>query len=256
VPSVTIDRIDALRRHIADAVTQTTRGSMLPEQQQDAMLAQACHESCDLLSDWLEGPPLEPPRETNRTQVREFIRDQQQFAEFLSPLFADALKRARSGDPDPAPGAKPDDLVAEARREVAQAVRSASATARRHPRLTPRDLFQVSAENVSKLRKQVCELANQSRQAIESDARRARDATESDARRASWKRKALKALGTVGNVLLSLSVGLTVAALGAQMNHEIATVAHSAQIVIVHNVAVHAQPGVTVGPPRAGPQLR
>lgn len=50
--SVTFDRIEALRRHIADAVTLTSGRSTLPDQEQDRILEQACGEACELLRDW------------------------------------------------------------------------------------------------------------------------------------------------------------------------------------------------------------
>ena len=54
--SVTIDRIDGVRRDIADAVNRTAPGSTLPEPEQERLLAQACTETCQLLTDWADSP--------------------------------------------------------------------------------------------------------------------------------------------------------------------------------------------------------
>jgi hypothetical protein len=260
---MTIDRIEALRRHIAEAVIQTTDDSLLPPERQDMILRQACRESCDLLSDWLKDPPAEPQGGASRVQVREFLRDQQQFAEFLSPLFADALVQARivraAVEADSGQAAKDQPAkdqpakdqaakktaedVATAREEVDRAVRGALATARRRPRMTVGGVFQAAQDNVSGLRAQVCELAKPPA-----------EAKEADARRAAWRRRARKTLQIVKNVLVTLSLSVVTAAITPQLSHDAVMVGHGAQMIIVHEMAAQAQPGVPVAPPRAGLQ--
>jgi hypothetical protein len=258
VPSMTIDRIEALHRHIAEAVIQTTEHSTLPPEQQDMILRQACRESCDLLSDWLKNPPAGPQGEASRVRIREFLRNQRQLAEFLNPLFADALVQARTvraaaeADSGKAAKDKPaedraakktaDDL-ATARKEVDQAVRGALATARRHPRMTAGDVFQVAQDNVSGLRDQVCELA-----------KRPAEAKEADAGRAVWRRRARKTLQIVKKVLITLTLSVVTAAITPQLSQDATVVAHVAQTIIVHEVAAQARPGLPVAPPHAGLQ--
>ena len=256
--SVTVDRIDALRRHIADAVTQTSRSSTLPEPEQDRILQQACAEACELLGDWLGSQPLRPP-EASDVPVRELLRDQQQFADFLSPLFADALERTAesvmrlSGDgrDDPAGTTKAahDAIVQAAHEEVAKAVRAASATARRFPRMRTGQLFQLTTKNVGTLTGQVCGLAAQLSKA------RAGGQPPGSADR--LRQKARKLLPAVGKFLLGLSVSLVLTTAGPQqVVQNVAAWTHGVPVVMAHYLAAAAQPGVTIAPPNAGLQPR
>jgi hypothetical protein len=240
VAGVTIDRIDALRRHIADAVTQTSPLSTLPGQEQDRILAQTCGEACELLGDWLVSQEAEVPATANEVPIRELLQNRQQFTEFLSPLFADALKRAsRDRLDNPA-------IVKAAHDEVARAVQAVAATARRHPRMNSRQTFRVATENVGKLKAEVCHLAAQ-----------LSSARKDDARRAVWKRRAVKALKIVGGFLLTLTVSLTLSVAGPrQVSQNLSVWMHGVQVVMAHDLALQAQPGVTIAPPHAGPQLR
>ena len=74
--SVTIDRIDGVRRDIADAVNRTAPGSTLPEPEQERLLAQACTETCALLTDWADSPQWEDlrPERMGRCARRSRIR--------------------------------------------------------------------------------------------------------------------------------------------------------------------------------------
>lgn len=255
--SVTIDRIDALRRHIADAVTQTAPRSTLPEQEQERILEQACGEACELLEDWLAGQPAETAAAAHGVPIREFLKDQQHFTEFLGPLFADALKRAAGHPPDD-PHATA--IVKEAHDEVARAVRAASATARRHPRMRDQQVFEVAIERVGKLRHEVCGLADQlgcDQQAADRQAPDAASRAADAAERGVWKRRAVKALKAVSGFLLSLTVSLAVSVAGPQQaGQNLSAWMRGVEVVMAHDLAVQAQPGVTIAPPHAGPHLR
>lgn len=256
--SVTIDRIDALRRHIADAVTQTSKRSTLPEQEQDRILEQACAEACELLGDWLGSQEAGGPA-ADDIPVCELLRDQQHFTDFLSPLFADAMMRARdsmqlaSGDSEGDSAA----IVKAAHGEVARAVRAASATARRFPRMRSGQLFRAATENVGTLKAQVCDLAVQL-----SDARmlaaQVSHASEHAAGNAGRPRRmARKVLPKVGKFLLGLSVSLALSVAGPQqVIQNVSAWTHGVPVVMAHYLAATAEPGVTIAPPRAGPALR
>jgi hypothetical protein len=254
VASVTIDRVDALRRHIADAVTQTSGLSTLPEQEQDRILEQACGEACELLRDWLASQQAVASRAAANAPLRDFFKDQPGFADFLSPLFADALKRAAG---DSAPGAAE---MATAREAAARAVKEAAATARRHPRMRSQDIFEVAVKRVRDLQGEVCKLADQLRGARLDGERVAAGKAEpaaGDARHRVWRRKALKILKTVGTILLPLSVSLALSVGGPRQAVQNASAwTNAARVVIIHDLAAHAQPGVRIAPPHAGPQVR
>jgi hypothetical protein len=252
--SVTIDRIDALRRHIADAVTQTSERSTLQQQEQDRILEQACGEACELLGDWLGSQVARSPA-ADDIPVRELSRDQQQFTDFLSPLFADFMKRARGDSKDDSAA-----IVQAASDEVARAAREMAATARRHPRMRSQQIFEVAAKRVGDLKGEVCKLADQLRrvrQEAERPAADNADAPADDARRSALRRKAVRVLRTVGAVLLPISVSLVFSAAGPQqVAHNVSAWTNAAEVLVVHDLAIHAQPGIKMAPPHAGPQLR
>ena len=62
--------IEAVQRRIYEALAQTAAGSLLTEEEQDRLLAQACAESCAVLGSWLDavrerlqrGPEVQSPR--------------------------------------------------------------------------------------------------------------------------------------------------------------------------------------------------
>jgi hypothetical protein len=250
--TVTGDRVDAVRRHVADAVTQTSAASTLPEAEQDRLLEQACVESCALLRDWLDSQESLALPAAADVPLREVLKDHEQLSEFLSPLFADALDRAAEASDDRAA------TVRKARAEVTRAVREARANARRHPRWTTRQLRQITIDNVQKLRNEVCQLAQQlatlrqERLALQSASGR-----EQEARGRVWRRRAVKALKVVSGFMLPLAVSLLLSVGGPhQASQNISTWAHAAQVVVTHDLAVHAQPGVSIAPRPGGPAVR
>jgi vacuolar-type H+-ATPase subunit H len=250
--AITTDRIDAVRRHVADAVTQTSAASTLPEPEQDRLLEQALAESCELIGDWLDSQRSLALPATADVPLREVLKDHEQLSQFLSPLFADALERAEPASDDHAA------TVRQAREEVSRAVRDARATARRHPRMTTGQLRQVATDNVQKLRNEVCQLAQRfAAHRQESLAQQPASGTEDGARRGSWRRRAVKALKAVSGFMLPLAVSLMFTVSGPhQAGQNISTWAHAAQVVVTHDLAVHAQPGVTLAPRPGGPSLR
>jgi len=245
--TITTDRIDAVRRHVADAVTQTSDASTLPEQEQDRLLEQACAESCELIGDWLDSEASLALPAAADVPLREVLKDHEQLSKFLSPLFADALERAGAASDDRAA------TVQKARAEVTRAVRAATATARRHPRLTTGQLRQITTDNVRKLRNEVCQLA---RQFAIRRAQQSASASEEEARGRSWRRRAIKALKAVSNLMVPLAVSLLFSVGGPhQAGQNVSAWAHAAHVV-THDLAVHAQPGVSIAPRPSGPALR
>jgi hypothetical protein len=257
VASVTFDRVEALRRHIADAVTLTSDRSTLPDQEKDRILEQACGEACDLLDDWHDRQEAMAGRAAPDVPLRDIIADQQEFADFLSPLFADALERAadRSADSDSS-------TLAAAHGEAVAAIAAAAVTARRHPRMRAQDVFEIAVKRVGDLQGEVCKLADQLREArLDAERQGAGPADQAgqqaaSARRSAWRRRAVKTLKTVGAFLLPLTVSLVFSAAPQQAAQNVSAWTHAAQVVIAHELAASAQPGVRIAPPQAGPHLR
>ena len=133
--SVTIDRIDGVRRDIADAVNRTAPGSTLPEAEQDRLLEQACAETCALLTDWAASPQWQDLGPAQDVLLREALQDQEGFGQLLGPLFGDALERILPAGADGA-GQRAERLST-ARAEAERAVRGAVATSRRYPERPP-----------------------------------------------------------------------------------------------------------------------
>jgi hypothetical protein len=250
--AITTDRIVAVRRHVADAVTQTSDASTLPKAEQDRLLEQALAESCELIGDWLGSQPSLAHPAAADVPLRAVLKDHEQLSELLSPLFADALERVGVAGDDRAA------TVRQAREEVSRAVRDATATARRHPRMTAGQLRQVATDNVQKLRDEVCRLAQHSAtRRLGKQAEESASGIEEEARGRSWRRKAVTALKAVSGCMLSLTVSLLLTVSGPhQAGQNISTWAHAAQVVVTHDLAVHAQPGVTLAPRPGGPSLR
>lgn len=180
--SVTIDRIDGVRRDIADAVNRTAPGSTLPEPEQERLLAQACTETCALLTDWAGSPQWQDLRPERDGVLREALQDQEQFGALLGPLFGDAIERTLSGGGGAEERAE---RLNAARAEAERAVRGALASSRRYPRLRCAQLVETALDRVGKLRGEICALAGElgsarqeAGQSAASAARRAEQAAE------------------------------------------------------------------------------
>jgi hypothetical protein len=250
--TITTDRIDAVRRHVADAVTQTSPASTLPELEQDRLLEQACAESCELIGDWLDSQQSLALPAAADVPLHEVLKDHEQLSEFLRPLFADVLERAGAASDDRAV------TVQKARAEVTRAVRAATAAARRHPRLSTGQLRQMTTDNVQKLRNEVCQLAQRfATRREEGLAQQSASGSEEEARGRSWRRRAVKALKAVSNLMVPLAVSPLLTVSGPhQAGQNVSAWAHAAQVVVTHDLAVQAQPGVSIAPRPSGPTLR
>ena len=248
--SVTIDRIDGVRRDIADAVNRTAPGSTLPESEQERLLAQACTETCALLTDWADSPQWQDLHPERDGVLREALQDQEQFGELLGPLFGDAIERALSGgDGDEGRAER----LNAARAEAERAVRGALASSRRYPRLRCEQLVEAAVERVGKLRGEICALAEE----LGGARQEAGQSAALAARRAGRLRKARSSLVKAGGFLLSLSVSLTMSVAGpGQVLHDLSAWTDQVKVVMVHDLAAQAQPGIRVAPPASGPRLR
>jgi hypothetical protein len=273
VAAVTIDRVAGVRADIAAAVNQTLPSSTLPAAEQDRMLEQACGEACGLLTDCLAGPaPAAGPADD--APFGDLLRDREftgQLGEFLGPLFADALDRsaaalaARGHGPAPGAAADPAAGLTAARAEAAELLKRAAATGRRLPRLRRGQVIEVAAQRIGMLRDEACQLTAQLRAAREQDARqqdagpagagRAGDAA-AQARRARLRRGAVATLKRAGVFFLGLMVSLSVSVAGPQQaGANLSAWTHGVEVVVAHDLAALAQPGLAVSPPSAGPHL-
>lgn len=231
VTHLTIELIAKVQADVIEAVAKSTPDSTLPEPEQDRLLAQACIESCELLTIWLNDSWWDRDGQTDHSFIREFVPAQDEFARFLGPNLKAALTRARQHGVSVS-----DSTVDEARQKVA-------ATIGRYPRMRRGELFEVAKRRVADLREEVCELASEAAGAV---------------RTAAWRKKTRKTLGKVSGVLLAIVLAMAGAGPGAA-EHNIAewgdAAIHAVEVITVHHLAHQAQPGVRVTPPRAGPRI-
>lgn len=252
--------VEAVRRDIYSALAKTSPSSTLPPAEQDALLAQACAEACDVLGRWLASTSweaLRPSALAGPRPLAEAVASWEQMRPFLSPV-RDALHRVSAAERDagapPDPGAYVDGLI-----------KSATYTARRQRRLTRQDLYQEADVRLRNLREQSCQVASD----FKADAaQRARAGAEAAARRDGDEKRharralARKVLGTVATTLLTLTLAMASASPAAVRSnmpawgHDAAQVVASAEVLLVHNVAHAAAPGVSIAPPRLGPRVR
>jgi hypothetical protein len=278
VAAVTIDRVAGVRADIAAVVNQTLPGSTLPAAEQDRMLEQACGEACGLLTDCL-ARPARAAGPADDAPFGALLRDREftgQLSEFLGPLFADALDRsaaalaARGHGPAPGAAADPAAGLTAARAEAAELLKRAAATGRRLPRLRRGQVIEVAAQRIGMLRDEACQLTAQLRAARQQDTReqdaRPQDATPAgaggsgdaaaQARRARLRRGAVATLRRAGVFFLGLMVSLSVSVAGPQQaGADLSAWTHGVEVVVAHDLAALAQPGLAVSPPSAGPHL-
>ena len=224
---VTIERIAAVQAHIVETVARTTPSSVLPESEQDRLLAQSCAETCDLLNDWLADPFWERLQSLGDGPVRESVPSQREFTQFLGPSLKDAMVQARERGitiPDP------DSLVDEARQQVV-------ATTRRYPRLRRQQLFSQARDRVERLRDEVCKLVGIANRESPHDP--------------FWRRAARKTLSKLPDVLLAVALALVAPAAITTAQSGI----HAVEVMTVHHVAAQVQPAVPVAPPQTGPRV-
>jgi hypothetical protein len=227
--NVSLDEIEAVRRHIADALLASSARSTLPEEKQDELLAQACAESCDILDRWVNSGAWEGLRPAGRGPIADLIPDWRHVRPFLEPLGATLTRvsERRPGDSE-----RPE--IGDPEAYINQLISQAEATARRHRRFDREELFQQATDRIKVLRSSVCGAATDFAKG-----------SKTRARRRALARSALKA---AAGFLLSAALivgGVTPEALA----HEVV------KVVFVHHAAQTAQPAVRVAPPQLGPQL-
>jgi hypothetical protein len=235
--------VEAARHDIYGALAKTSPSSTLPADAQDALLAQACAEACDVLGRWLASSSWEAFRPTApaaRRPLADAIADWEQMRPFLAPV-RETLSRIsgqESGDGAPAdPEVYIDELI-----------KSATFTARRHRRLSRQDLYQDAGDRLRKLQEQACEIASEFRAAT---AKR-----ESGEKRHERWRLARKVLGTVATTLLGITLAMAGASPAAVHANMPAWGHDTVQVLFVHHVAHTAVPTVSIAPPRLGPRVK
>jgi hypothetical protein len=232
---ISAGRIEAVRLHIYDALAQTSERSVLPEKDQDRLLAQACAEACDVLARWLESPEWKAQCPAGRAPIADAIPEWERVKPFLDPLretLAAIAERQKDlpviqeiGDPD---------------RYIDRIVEAAEETARRYRRYDRQALFKTATDRVSDLRTEVCELAGD---------------LKSQTTRTERRKKARSVLGKVAGLLLTLSLTMAGAS-PATMAQNVPAWGHEAvKVLFVHHIAETAQPQVRMAPPQLGPQV-
>ena len=78
--------IETVQRHIYDALAQTSERSTLPGAEQDRLLAQACAEACDVLTNWLASPEWAALCPSGRGPIADAIPEWERVKPFLDPL--------------------------------------------------------------------------------------------------------------------------------------------------------------------------
>ncbi|MGA2829794.1 MAG: hypothetical protein ABSF03_27205 [Streptosporangiaceae bacterium] len=238
---MTIDRVAMVQAHILDAILKTSGNSALPGPEQDRLLAQSCAEACDLLGDWLGSGWFRRARPADDGLLADAAPTAGQFAEFLGPIFEDALTRAAQA------GVTIDvsDLQ-DARAKVA-------GLARRYRRMRSRELCAAAEGRVGALRDEVCQAATQLREMLQT-------ADEQGPRAERSRHKARRALQKVKGLLPAVALTVAGAMLGVgphQMAQSVSEWGHdAARVVAVYHIADLAQPTVRMAPPRIGPQVR
>lgn len=256
--SISIGRIEAVQRHIYDALTQSSDGSTLPEEEQDRLLAQACVETCDLLTGWLNSPQWQGLRPAGAVPIAKAVPDWEQIRPLLEPVketLAAIAQRQHDlpimreiGDPD---------------RYIKEVIEAAAKTARRYPRLDGQKLFDEANTRSAKLRDDVCKLASEFKADFKQRAedatklaeQKAEDAVKLAEQKSRWRRRTRKLLNKIPTFLLAASMTMA----GAVMSttpHAVAQNVPAWGQMVVHQVAQVAQPEVKVAPPRMGPRVR
>jgi hypothetical protein len=233
--NVTIDEIDAVRRHIGDALVGSSARSTLPEEKQDELLAQACTEACDVLDRWVSSGAIEALRPAGRGPIADLIPDWQSVKPFLVPLGATLSRLSER------PGMSGLPEIEDPEAYIDQLIRQAESTAKHFRKFDREELFKEANDRIKVLRSSVCAAAADFKKG-----------TKSRAKRRAIARFALKKAGSFLVSVALIMVGLTPQA----MAHDIPVWGHEAvKVLLVHQAAQTAQPGVRVAPPQVGPHL-
>jgi hypothetical protein len=239
--------IDTVRRHINDALARTSESSTLSDDAQDAELAQASAEACDLLTRWLGSFEWEQLRPSGSAPISDAIPEWERIRPFLDPL-GEALTRITQRQKNTRGARDASDPAA----YIDEALREVGRTARRYRRYDRGQLFTEAGNRTETLRKEVCGLAADFR----TSAKNAETAKEAEAKRAGRRRKVRAVLGTIAGLLLTLSLALASAS-PQDMKQNIPEWGHEAvKVLMIHDIAQTAQPGVHIAPPRLGPRVR
>ena len=241
--SVRPDMIETVRQHIDDALARTSDSSTLSEDAQDAELAQASAEGCDLLTQWLGSFEWEQLRPAGTAPISDAIPEWERIRPFLDPLveamarFSQRQSKTRDTRNGPDPAAHIDELL-----------RNACRTARRYKRYNREQLFAEACLRTQALRDEVCRLA--------AEFTTEKAANSSSAAKAERRRRVRTVLGTISTLLLTVSLALASAS-PHDMQQNIPQWGHEAvKVLMVFDIAQTAQPGVQVTPPRLGPRVR
>lgn len=249
---ISAGRIEAVQRDIYDALARTSERSVLPDEEQDRLLAQACAEACDVLALWLKSPEWKAQRPAGRGPIADAIPEWERVRPFLDPLkeTLGAIAQRQKDLPVVQEIGDPDHYIDEV-------VAAAGKTARRFRQFERQKLFVEATSRVDRLRADVCVLAGELKRELESDLKsQAESAAKSAERRAVWRKRARRVLAKVPGLLLTLS--LTMAGASPHtMQQNIPEWGHEAvKVLLVHHIAETAQPEVRLAPPRLGPRLR
>jgi hypothetical protein len=251
--SMNPDVINAARQRITGALASTSEHSTLPDDEQDALLAQACAEACDVLGSWLESTSwarLSPAEAFGRRTVADCIADWERLRPFL-PSVGEALARI-AGRQGNVPGAP---QVEDPATYVDKLIRNATYTARRNRRLDGQGLYQTATSRLGDLRNRACKIASDfaedtlKRASDEHDAAKTADEAR---RRKERKKRARSLLLAVANVMLTIVVTTSPAAVRQNVpewGHDVV------QVLFVHQIAHTAAPTVSIAPPQVGPRL-
>jgi hypothetical protein len=237
---ISADMIDTVQRHIYDALAQTSERSVLPEEGQDRLLAQACAEACDVLGRWLGSREWGELCPSGGGPIADAIPEWERIRPFLDPL-KETLAAIARRQKDP-PGARE---IGDPGRYVDAVLKATAETARRFRRYDRQDLFKEATSRVTSLRAEVCALAGDLANDLES-----REKSAARRKKTRW------VLAKIPGLLLTLSLAMAGANPHA-MAQNIPAWGHDAvKMLVVHRVARTAQPGVKVAPPRLGPRVR
>jgi hypothetical protein len=135
---------------MAVAINRTSGHSTLPRVEQARILGNSCAEACSLLGDWLRSPwwdEMKPSRGGSKP-IAEFVPSREHFEHLLGPTLRDAYARAAQ---------QCGMIVSSSDVDAARA--AVEATARRFPRMTRRQLYEVANGRVDSLKQQVCEMS-------------------------------------------------------------------------------------------------
>src|SRR5947209_1276952 len=188
--------VEAVQRRIYEALAQTSERSLLPEEEQDKLLAEACAESCSVLGGWLASPEWEAARPAGRAPIADAIPDWQRIRPFLDPV-KEALTAIAQRQQD-LPGVL---KIGDPDAYIDRVIKAAGETARRFRRYDRQALFEEATGRIGSLRDDVCALAGD-----------LRGETKSAGKRAERRRKTRSVLSAVAGLLLTLT--LTMAGVG------------------------------------------